>query len=175
MRTPAAGDYNGPMTVFFCSRCGTGITPELTALAAVPEVFADGRDRDRKTRRAPSTVPRGHYAIDPDPWARSGRRAPEPDRPRGPRVHRADGPAAPADPRHTVLLHPDDAPALRPLPGNRNGTGCCGPSGDEGPNRACPCGTPIATPAADCLGPYELHLDPVRTHAFSPEPGHDPM
>ncbi|MFE3598388.1 hypothetical protein [Streptomyces sp. NPDC059142] len=37
----------------------------------------------------------------------------------------------------------------------------------EGLNRACPCGAPVATLAADCFGPFELHLDPVRTYAFS--------
>ncbi|AEM82287.1 hypothetical protein Strvi_2568 [Streptomyces violaceusniger Tu 4113] len=48
-----------------------------------------------------------------------------------------------------------------------NSNGCCGPTGDEGLNRACPCGAPVATLAADCFGPHELHLDPVRTYAFS--------
>ncbi|MGW2863276.1 hypothetical protein [Streptomyces sp. NPDC001205] len=47
------------MTVFLCSKCGTAITPELAELAAVPEVSDDERDRDKETRRAPSTVPRG--------------------------------------------------------------------------------------------------------------------
>ncbi|WP_175607609.1 hypothetical protein [Peterkaempfera bronchialis] len=37
----------------------------------------------------------------------------------------------------------------------------------EGLNRACPCGAPVATLAADCFGPYEPHLDPVRTYAFA--------
>ncbi|WP_043235757.1 hypothetical protein [Streptomyces violaceusniger] len=56
--------------VFLCSKCGTAITPELAELAAIPDVSDDDRDRDRdrKTRRAPSTVPRGRYAIDPEPW-----------------------------------------------------------------------------------------------------------
>ncbi|MET9177023.1 hypothetical protein ABZX88_02195 [Kitasatospora aureofaciens] len=30
-----------------------------------------------------------------------------------------------------------------------------------------PCGAPVATLAADCSGPFELHLDPVRTYVFS--------
>ncbi|MFE9677199.1 hypothetical protein ACFYO5_24220 [Streptomyces sp. NPDC006259] len=51
------------MTVFLCSKCGTAITPELAELAAVPDISDDERDRDKETRRAPSTVPRGHYAI----------------------------------------------------------------------------------------------------------------
>lgn len=69
--------------------------------------------------------------------------------------------------RHTVLVHPDNATDLQPLPNWENSNGCCGPTGDEGLNRACPCGAPVATLAADCFGPYELHLDPVRTYAFS--------
>lgn len=32
---------------------------------------------------------------------------------------------------------------------------------------ACACGTLAATLAADCLGPHELHLDPVRTYAYT--------
>ncbi|MFJ2297122.1 hypothetical protein ACIOG7_36610, partial [Streptomyces sp. NPDC087894] len=56
------------MTVFLCSRCGTAITPELAELAAVPDVSDDERDRDKEARQAPYTVPRGHYATDPEPW-----------------------------------------------------------------------------------------------------------
>ncbi|MFF0627184.1 hypothetical protein [Streptomyces sp. NPDC004296] len=66
-----------------------------------------------------------------------------------------------------MLVHPDAAAGLQPLPNWENSNGCCGPTGDEGLNRACPCGAPVATLAADCFGPYELHLDPVRTYAFS--------
>jgi hypothetical protein len=66
-----------------------------------------------------------------------------------------------------VLLHSADAVGLQPLPNRENSNGCCGPTGDEGLNRACPCGAPVATLVADCFGPYELHLDPVRTYAFS--------
>lgn len=69
--------------------------------------------------------------------------------------------------RQTVLVHPDNATDLQPLPNWENSNGCCGPTGDEGLNRACPCGAPVPTLAADRFGPYELHLDPVRTYAFS--------
>lgn len=69
--------------------------------------------------------------------------------------------------RHTVLVHPDYAAGLQPLPNWENSGGCCGPRGDEGLNRACPCGAPVATLAADCFGPFALRLDPVRTYAFS--------
>ncbi|MFC8454024.1 hypothetical protein [Kitasatospora sp. NPDC057223] len=44
--------------------------------------------------------------------------------------------------------------------------GCCdGPSGDQGLNRACRCGKPVATRAADCTTVYELHLDADSVHA----------
>ncbi|WP_432010506.1 hypothetical protein [Streptomyces cucumeris] len=126
------------MTVFYCCHCAYELTPDLVALPAVPEAPTDDRDRDRKTGLAPSTVPRGHYAVAP-----------------------GDG-----DARGPVVMHPEDAPALRPLPGGENAAGCCGPTGREGPNRACPCGVRLATLAADCLGPYELRVDPVRSYAF---------
>lgn len=56
------------MAVFCCAKCGATLTPDLRALAAVPDVSAHEKDRDRKTGLAPSTVPPGHYAIDPEPW-----------------------------------------------------------------------------------------------------------
>ncbi|MDX2291007.1 MULTISPECIES: hypothetical protein [Streptomyces] len=161
------------MTVFLCAKCGTAITPELAELAAVPDLAVGERDRDKKTRLAPSTVPRGRYAIDPEPWGppyvvQDDQKNPRPAQPRGPRIRREEGFVTSAGSRQTVLVHPDDATGLQPLPNGENSTGCCGPAGDEGLNRACPCGAPVATLAADCFGPYELHLDPVRTYAFSP-------
>ncbi|MFF9340784.1 hypothetical protein ACF1CG_13730 [Streptomyces sp. NPDC014773] len=56
------------MTVFLCSKCGAAITSELAELAAVPDFSVGERDRDKETRRAPSTIPQGRYAIDPEPW-----------------------------------------------------------------------------------------------------------
>jgi len=165
--------YNGGMTVFLCSKCGTAITPELAELATVPDVSHTEQDRDEKTRRAPSTVPRGHYAIDPEPWgppyvAQEDQENPKPAHPRGPLVVREEGFfVISAGVRGTIVMHPDDAPDLRFLPDWANSNGCCGPTGDEGLNRACPCGAPVATLAASCFGPFELHLDPVRTSAFS--------
>ncbi len=67
---------------------------------------------------------------------------------------------------NSVVVHPDDVPDLQPLPDRTRSVGCCGPSGEYGLNRACPCGAPVATLTADCMGPYELHLDPVRVYAF---------
>ena len=68
MRGSSPEHYDEGMTVVLCSKCGTAITPEPAEPAAVPDVSDDERDRDKETRRAPSTVPRGHYAIDPEPW-----------------------------------------------------------------------------------------------------------
>ncbi|MFD7838678.1 hypothetical protein [Streptomyces sp. NPDC059761] len=159
------------MTVFLCSMCGTAITPELAELATVPDISDDERDRDKETR-PPSTVPRGHYVIVPEPWGppyivQDHQEDPRPAQSRGPVVCREEGFVIAAGTRHTVLVHPDDAADIQPLPNWENSNGCCGPAGDEGLNRACPCGAPVATLADDCSGPYELHLDPVRTYAFS--------
>ncbi|WP_416966868.1 hypothetical protein [Streptomyces sp. 4F14] len=160
------------MTVFLCSRCGAAITPELAELPAVPDAPVDDRDRDKETRRAPSTVPRGRYAIDPEPWGfpyvrQDDQEDPKPAQSRGLLVSGEDGFVISAGNRGTVVVHPDDADGLGPLPAWENSSGCCGPTGSEGLNRACPCGAPVATLAADCFGPYELHLDPVRTYAFT--------
>ncbi|MCX5096486.1 hypothetical protein OOK36_48720 [Streptomyces sp. NBC_00365] len=119
----------------------------------------------------PSTVPRGRYVIDPEPWGppyvvQDDQEDPKSAQSRGPVVCREEGFVISAGSRQTVL-HPADAAGLQPLPNWENSNGCCGPTGDEGLNRACPCGAPVATLVADCFGPYELHLDPVRTYAFS--------
>ncbi|WP_329044916.1 hypothetical protein OG810_06225 [Streptomyces sp. NBC_01693] len=172
MRSSSPEHYNEGMTVFLCSRCGTAITPELAELAAVPDVSDDERDRDKEARQAPYTVPQGHYAIDPEPWGppyvvQDNQEDPKPAQSRGPVVCREEGFVISAGSRHTVLVHPDDAASLQPLPSWENSSGCCGPTGDKGLNRAGPCGAPVATLAADCFGPFELHLDPVRTYAFS--------
>ncbi|MFD3326400.1 hypothetical protein [Streptomyces sp. NPDC058701] len=159
------------MTVFLCSKCGTAITPELTVLATIPDVSYDERDGNKETRRAPSTIPRGRYAIGLEPWGhpyvvQDDQEDPKPAQSRGLMVLGEEGFVISAGSRQTVLVHPDDA-GLQPLPNWENSMGCCGPTGDKGLNRACPCGAPVATLAADCFGPHELHLDPVRTYAFS--------
>ncbi|PWK70496.1 hypothetical protein BCL76_105451 [Streptomyces sp. CG 926] len=159
------------MTVFHCSACGHALTPDLTALPAVPTVPDLDLARPEGARKAPPTVPRGSYAIETEPWGapfvpQEDQDDPVPSQPRG--LCRAVGDhgfVISAGPRDTIVVHPEDASVLQPLPGWANSTGCCGPEGTEGPNRACPCGARIATLAADCTGPYELHLDPLRTRA----------
>jgi hypothetical protein len=160
------------MTVFLCAECGTAITRELVELPAIPDVSDNEHHRDEQTRRAPSTMPEGHYAIDPEPWgypyvAQDDQENPTPAQSRGSVVCGEEGFIISVGSRNTVVVHPQDAPDLQPLPDWKNGSGCCGPAGDEGLNRACACGAPVATLAAECYGPYELHLDPVRTCTFS--------
>ncbi|MFG2911102.1 hypothetical protein ACGF13_39400 [Kitasatospora sp. NPDC048286] len=162
------------MTVFYCSKCGATLTPDLTALPAVPTVPGIEDARPEGAQQAPPTVPRVCYAIETEPWGapfvvQEDQENPAPSQPRGILMATEEGFVASAGGRDTIVVHPDDAPALRPLPNGENSSGCCGPNGTEGLNRACPCGARVATLAADCFGPYELHLDPVRTYAFTPQ------
>ncbi|RKN60008.1 hypothetical protein D7231_33725 [Streptomyces klenkii] len=64
------------------------------------------------------------------------------------------------------MVHPKDAPDLHLTGPLSIHQGCCGPLGTGGRNMACPCGALVATLAADCMGPHELHLDPLRVYAY---------
>lgn len=172
MRWHVLGEYNGSMTLFLCAKCGGSLTPDLTPLPAVPSA-PDDEERDKESRRAPATVPQGHYAIETDPWGAPY--VPHPDQeeggpaqPRGP-WRSVEGVAViSAGPRNNIVIHPGDAPDIQPLPDWENSSGCCGPSGDSGLNRACPCGARVATLAADCWGPNEIHLDGKRVYGYDP-------
>ncbi|MFE6155445.1 hypothetical protein [Streptomyces sp. NPDC057889] len=168
------------MTLFYCAKCGTALTGDLVALPVVPDVDDPDQGRDKKTGRARSTVPLGRYAIDPDPWgapfvvaAASRRRS----RSSGRELLRAGtGVTVSAGWRDSFVVHPDDVlPHLEPFTLGDNWLGCCGPTGAHGPNLACFCGSRLATWAADCMGPNELHLDRVRVyvwHQGGPADGH---
>ncbi|SEM15262.1 hypothetical protein [Streptacidiphilus jiangxiensis] len=155
------------MTVFHCTTCATALTndlAELPRLPAFPEF--DGRVQADGLRRAPSTVPAGYFAVQPEPWGAPF--APTDDcvaaYPGGPCMTDPDGDGflVSAGPRDTVVIHPDDAPELRPDPDYRD-AGCCGLRGTEGMNRFCPgCGAEVGTQVSECYTPYELHLDPGR-------------
>lgn len=171
MRRGTRGGYNGSMTVFLCKKCGGTLTPDLGPLPTVPPAPDD--ERDTSSGRAPATMPHGHYAIEPEPWGAPYVPHPDqeydgPTQPRGLGLSDAGVAMISAGPRHNIVIHPEDAPGLRPLPNGENGVGCCGPSGGSGLNRACPCGARVATLAADCMGPYELHLDAKRVHGHAP-------
>ncbi|MFF2523421.1 hypothetical protein [Streptomyces liangshanensis] len=161
------------MTVFYCAKCGAELSAGLVALPTVPGRLPKERDRDRRTRLAPSTVPRGRYAVDPEPWG-------PPYRPARPGEEAGTGEWTPPlppgmtgmvfdGPRNTVIVHPDDVPGLREVRAAGAHWGCCGPLGTGGRNMACGCGTLVGTLVADCMGPYELHLDPVRVYLYESE------
>ncbi|KAA0933690.1 hypothetical protein FGF04_19100 [Streptomyces apricus] len=161
------------MTVFYCAKCGTALTGDLVTLPVVPEVDNPDHGRDKETGRARSTVPGGCYAVDPEPWgapsvAAAGPRR-RPARSAGRELLRVAtiGDTVSAGCRNSFVVHPDDVlPRLEPFTLGDNWLGCCGPTGANGPNLACVCGSRLATWAADCLGPNELHLDPVRVYAW---------
>ncbi|MFF7178390.1 hypothetical protein [Streptomyces sp. NPDC008121] len=161
------------MTVFSCAKCGAELTPDLQKLHGVPDVSLRDTDWHGDTRLAPSTVPRGSYAIDPEPWG-APFVAPVPRAVSAPANRALLMPPAmtdmvPAGPRDSAIVHPEDAPSLRLAGSLGMHHGCCGPLGTGGLNMTCVCGAGVATLAADCMGPHELHLDPLRTYAFRPD------
>jgi hypothetical protein len=151
------------MTILHCAACGLRLTDPLSPLPAVPERPSyDGLPVDG-VRRAPSTVPRGHYAVDPDPTGAPFVPAEDQDDcvpayPGGPSIVEDGVELVAGGPRDTLLLHPEDMPSLVPHPTGESG--CCGLPGNRGPNRACPCGARIGTEMSECWTPYELHLVP---------------
>ena len=57
------------------------------------------------------------------------------------------------------------------VPDRRRLSGCCGPSGDAGPNRLCACGREIGTEQSDCIYPHAVYLDPARCAPVAPVAG----
>ncbi|APU39572.1 hypothetical protein BSL84_07075 [Streptomyces sp. TN58] len=159
------------MTVFYCAKCGAELTPNLQELTDVPDVSVHDRDRHSVTRLAPSTVPRGSCVIDPEPWGAPfvapDAQAVDPHRSRALLMPPDMTGMVPAGPRNSVIVHPEDVPSLQLAGSLGIHHGCCGPLGTGGRNMACVCGALVATLAADCMGPHELHLDPLRVYAFT--------
>ncbi|MFJ9695449.1 hypothetical protein [Kitasatospora sp. NPDC101183] len=154
-------------TEFRCAACGGLLAAGLEALPNVPprHVF-DGEPVDGRRQAAP-TVPRGHYAVDPEPHGPPFVPAEDQDGfppayPGGPCISGPDGEVlVSAGVRGTFVLHPLDAPALLPHPTPPGSPiGCCGAPGDGPPDRACPCGAVVGSEISDCYTPYELHLLP---------------
>lgn len=140
------------MTVFHCAACGIPVTAEVELLAELPEE----RYRDADDREEPGvTVPRGSYAIDPDPFGAPYVVPEQPLPPPAPANCRVPG-----GPQGTLVLHPDDGLDLRPHPEHRRSVGCCGSSGVDGRNLVCRCGGEIGTLVGDCWTAQELRLDP---------------
>ncbi|KPC78227.1 hypothetical protein [Streptomyces sp. NRRL S-4] len=153
------------MTIFLCAACSGPLTGDvqLSEMPARPEF--DGRIGPDGYRRAPSTVARGFYAFDPEPWGAPfvPTDEPVPMFPGGPSASPPDGDGflMSGGPRNTIVLHCDDAPELHT---DRDGdhSGCCGLHGWNGPNQLCSCGASVGTKISECYTAYELHLDPAR-------------
>lgn len=119
----------------------------------------------RRTDRAS-----GVFAIDPEPWGAPFVVLDDPEvvgasQSRCGAWFTEEGFMQSAGPSDTALLHPDDVANLKPI--RETSDGCCGPIGWSGLNGACGCGAPVATLAADCSGPYEVHFDPTATYSSS--------
>ncbi|MEU6555787.1 hypothetical protein ABZ915_36890 [Streptomyces sp. NPDC046915] len=161
------------MNVLVCAACGRRLSEPLRLLPVLPErPWYDGRKGPDGSRHAPSTVPRGTYAVDPEPSGAPYVPHPDPEwmgaAVPGLVVADPDGPGClmSAGPRDTLVVHPDDTRGFLERNPAFVEVGCCGPPGQEGPNELCPgCGAEAATLFADCSGPYETHFlpDAVRT------------
>jgi hypothetical protein len=154
------------VTIFYCSACGTALTADLGPLAGELKVD-DDHERDAQTRTAVPTVPSGFFALDPEPWGapfilREDQENPVVVQHRSGCWATEEGVVRSAGPRNTVVLNPHDVAGLAPIMAASDG--CCGPAGGSGPNLACVCRAAVATLAANCSGPYEVHLNPDQTH-----------
>ncbi|MEU5597817.1 hypothetical protein [Streptomyces sp. NPDC020298] len=162
------------MNVLVCAACGRRLSEPLRLLPVLPErPEHDGRKNPDGSRHAPSTVPRGTYAVDPQPSGAPYVPHPDPEwmgaAVPGVAVSDPDGPGClmSAGPRDTLVVHPEDTRGLlEPNPACTE-FGCCGPPGRNGPNWVCPgCGAEVATLFADCYGPYETHFLPDAVRAL---------
>ncbi|MDH6129957.1 hypothetical protein [Kitasatospora sp. GP82] len=157
------------MTVFRCVRCNQPLTAPLHRLETFPN-----RPEPVDREIAPPTVPRGFYAIDPEPFGAPFVPNDDPQEPvaamAGMTVHRDGAVLKSAGPKDTVVLHLDDAIGLHHHTERQQWIGCCGPNGMHGPNQVCACGNPVGTLVADCLMQNELHLDPRRVWAEHDRP-----
>ncbi|MEV8550923.1 hypothetical protein AB0L04_13980 [Streptomyces glaucescens] len=163
------------MNVLVCAACGRPLTEPVRPLPELPERPAyDGLPDADGSRHAPSTVPRGTYAVDPEPSGAPFVPHPDPDwfgsAVPGVCVLDPDGPGClmSAGPRGTLVVHPEDTRGHLLSHPDVHETGCCGRPGREGPNEVCGgCGSPVATEFSECSGPYETHFLPgaVRVEA----------
>ncbi|MEU6771955.1 hypothetical protein [Streptomyces sp. NPDC046759] len=153
------------MNVLVCAACGRRLSPPLRLLPELPErPEYDGQDG---ARQAPSTVPRGRYAVDPEPSGPPYVPHPDPEwmgaAYPGTVMLDPDGPGCltSAGPSGTFVVHPADARGfLNPNPDVR-WAGCCSVPEGDGPDRVCAgCGVGVASQLDSCTGPYETHFLP---------------
>ncbi|GAA3818343.1 hypothetical protein GCM10022403_059680 [Streptomyces coacervatus] len=164
------------MNVLVCAACGRSLSEPLRLLPELPErPEYDGLKNADGSRHAPSTVPRGACAVDPEPSGAPLVPHPDPEwlGPAMPGViiSDPDGPGCliSAGPRNTLVVHPEDARGfLAPNPAVQE-IGCCGAPGQEGPNQVCPgCGAEVATLFSECYGSYETHFLPDAVRVAAP-------
>ncbi|MFV0133471.1 hypothetical protein ACLGIH_09585 [Streptomyces sp. HMX87] len=160
------------MNVLLCASCGHRLTGPLRPLPEVPErPEYDGLPNPDGSRHAPSTVPLGGYAVDPEPSGAPYEPHPDPD---------WDGSTSPGlvvsdedgrtlvsrGPRGTLVLNPEDAHGRTSGNPDVQEVGCCGAPGMAGPNRVCGgCAAVLGTWHSECYGPYELRLLPDAVRA----------
>ncbi|MFJ4204572.1 hypothetical protein ACIP2Y_33775 [Streptomyces sviceus] len=151
------------MNVLTCAVRGIRPTEPLRLLPELPpRPESGGRKGPDRSRHAPPTVPRGAYAVDPEPCG-----APNPG---NACLGNPDGPGSlvSAGPRGTLVTHPEDTRAYLSGDPTVMEFGCCRPPGREGLNELCAgCGAVVATLYADCSGAYETDFlpDAVRVTA----------
>jgi hypothetical protein len=155
--------------LLLCTACGHRLTEPLRLLPEVPpRPEYEGRKNPDGSRHAPATMPRGTYAVDPEPCGAPYVPHPDPDwcdaaNPGNVCMGDPDGQGflMSAGPRDTLVVHPGDArERLEHNPATTE-FGCCGPPGREGPNAVCGgCGAVAATEFRDCTGAYETHFLP---------------
>lgn len=149
------------MNVLTCAARGSRLPEPLRLLPEVPpRPEYDGLENPDGSRHAPSTLPRGAYAVDPEPCGAPYVPHPDPAwcggaHPGDVRTGDPDGPGClmSAGPRDTWVAHPEDARGRL--------SACRGRPGREGPNEGCAeCGTAVATRYSHCYGPYQTHFLP---------------
>ncbi|MFB7507033.1 hypothetical protein [Streptomyces broussonetiae] len=159
------------MDVLLCAACGRRPTEPVRRLDEMPEgPGRDGLSGPDGPLRPPALLSRGTYAVDPLPHGAPFVPAPDGEEydavvPGGRWMSDERGFRVSAGPRGTRVLHPLDVVGLGLHPDVMRSVGCCGPDGEHGVNRLCPCGAEVVIAAADCTSEYATRFVPdvVRT------------
>ncbi|MFD0371144.1 hypothetical protein [Streptomyces sp. NPDC127114] len=143
------------LTALKCRTCDAVLSFPLRLAEWQPLTRVEGREH---YTYGPSTMARGTYAIDPDPYLLGND---------GSGTAREDLPTA----TNTVVINPLDGQLLRPHWESSRISGCCRRDGLGGPNLLCArCGTEVGVEISDCWTEYDVRL--LRT-MVSEEPAED--
>ncbi len=120
-------------TQLICRSCGAKLTALLDPITTVSKAAALC-DFECDERGAP--VPRGHVLfVEGDVFA----------------MRQADVQGWKPEGLPQAWMHLEDvAPFVGDSADTRRMSGCCGPSGIDGPNRVCACGVDVGTESSDC-------------------------